>query len=57
MTKKELELVLKKVRSSFSRNMAAYAYDMSGSLMDCMETALAVACNEVMDEVETDEGR
>ena len=55
MTKKELELVLKKVRSRFSRNMAAYAYDMSGSLMDCMETALAVACNEVRDEVETDE--
>ena len=55
MTKEELELVLKKVRSRFSRNMAAYAYDMSGSLMDCMETALAVACNEVKDEVEVDE--
>ena len=55
MTKQELELVLKKVRSRFSRNMTAYACDMSGSLMDCMETALAVACDEVMDEVETKE--
>lgn len=54
MTKEELELVLKKVRSRFSRNMAAYAYDMSGSLMDCMETALAIACSEVKDEVEVD---
>lgn len=53
MTREELELVLKKVRSRFSRNMAAYAYDMSGSLMDCMETALAVACDEVRDEFET----
>lgn len=52
MTKEELELVLKKVRSRFNRNMAAYAYDMSGSLMDCMDTALAVACNEVEDEVD-----
>ena len=55
MTKEELELVLKKVRSRFNRNMAAYAYDMSGSLMDCMDTALAIACNEVEDEVEVDE--
>lgn len=54
MTKEELELVLKKVKSRFSRNMAAYAYDMSGSLMDCMETALAIACSEVKDEVEVD---
>lgn len=55
MTKEELEIVLKKVRNSFSRNMAEYAYDMSGSLMDCMDTALAIACNEVEDEVEVDE--
>lgn len=55
MTKEELELVLNKVRSSFNRNMAEYAYDMSGSLMDCMDTALAIACNEVKEEVEADE--
>lgn len=55
MTKEELEIVLKKVRTSFSRNMAEYAYDMSGSLMDCMDTALAIACNEVKGEVEVDE--
>lgn len=37
------------------KNMAEYAYDMSGSLMDCMDTALAIACNEVKGEVEADE--
>lgn len=55
MTKEELEIVLNKVRSSFRRNMAEYAYDMSGSLMGCMDTALAIACNEVKGEVEADE--
>lgn len=55
MTKEELEIVLSKVRTRFSRNMAEYAYDMSGSLMDCMDTALEIACNEVKDEVEVDE--
>lgn len=55
MTEEELEFVLNKVRSSFRRNMAEYAYDMSGSLMDCMDTALAIACNEVKGEAEVDE--
>ena len=55
MTKEELELVMSKVRTRFSRNIAEYAYDMSGSLMDCMDAALAIACNDVKDEVEVDE--
>ena len=54
-TREERELEPKQVTNRTSRSMAAYAYDMSGSLMDCMETALAVACNEVKDEVEVDE--
>lgn len=50
MTKEELELVLNKVRSSFRRNMAEYAYDMSGSLMDCMESAMESALRDVEDD-------
>lgn len=47
MTKAELQGVLDAVRSVFPRRMGEYAYDMSGSLMDCMERAMERTLREV----------
>lgn len=41
------EPVPNKVGSSSRGNMAGYAHDMPGPPTDCMDTAPAIACDEV----------